>query len=119
MQKEQTCVGTAKQRGGGESRHRVHGCLTFWPWPAWRKREYASFGPKIWVDRVKKEEGTQEWEIVSEYLRKPCAARTLMLARSEMPERTKHSTLTQEAFCILKTLQTQSPGTEMQKYSVI
>ena len=51
---------------------------------------------------VTKEGGKIEWVIVREYFQKPCAARTVMLARSDMADRTKNSTLTQEAMRIFK-----------------
>ena len=57
---------------------------------------------RVWVERVEKEEERKEWEVVWEHYRKPCAARTLMLARSAMPDRTKRATLTQEAIRILR-----------------
>ena len=56
----------------------------------------------VWTQLVAKEGGKSEWEIVWEYYRKPCAARTVMLARSAMADRTKRSTLTQEAIRILR-----------------
>ena len=52
---------------------------------------------QVWVERIE-----EEWEVVWEYYQKPCASRTLMLARSAMPDRTKRSTLTQEAIRILR-----------------
>ena len=58
---------------------------------------------QVWVERVEKEGGGGgEWEVVWEYFRKPCATRTLMLARSAMSDRTKRSALTQEAIQILR-----------------
>ena len=56
----------------------------------------------VWVARLEKEEGRREWEVVWEYYRKPCSSRTVMLARSAMPDRVKRSTLTQEAIRIMK-----------------
>ena len=57
---------------------------------------------QVWVERVEKEGGRREWETVWEYYRKPCATRTLMLARSAMGDRTKRAALTQEAIQILR-----------------
>ena len=57
---------------------------------------------QVWVKRVEKEGGRREWETVWEYYRKPCATRTLMLARSAMGDRTKRAALTQEAIQILR-----------------
>ncbi len=55
----------------------------------------------IWVDQVDKD-SRREWEVSWQFYRKPCAARTVMLARSAMADRTKRSTLTQEAIRILR-----------------
>ena len=62
-----------------------------------------------WVEWVENEEGGGggggeggEWELRWEFYRKPCASRTLILARSAMPENCKRSTLTQEALRILR-----------------
>jgi hypothetical protein len=55
-----------------------------------------------WVEWVQREEGGGQWEILHEFYRKPCARRTVMLARSAMPDRCKRSTLTQEAVRILR-----------------
>ena len=56
-----------------------------------------------WVDWVVREdEDGGDWQVLWEFYRKPCSARTVMLARSAMPERTKRSTLTQEAIRILR-----------------
>ena len=57
---------------------------------------------KVLVERVEKENGNKEWEVVWEYYRKPCSTRTVMLARSAMSDRTKRSALTQEAIQILR-----------------
>ena len=58
---------------------------------------------QVWVERVQKVSGGEgEWEVMWEYYRKPCATRTLMLARSAMSDRTKRSALTQEAIQILR-----------------
>ena len=57
---------------------------------------------QVWVERVEKPGGRKEWEVMWEYYRKPCAARTLMLARSAMSDRIKRSSLTQEAIQILR-----------------
>ena len=57
---------------------------------------------QVWVERVEKEGGRKEWEVMWEYYRKPCAARNLMLARSAMSDRIKRSSLTQEAIQILR-----------------
>ena len=54
---------------------------------------------QVWVERVEKEGGRREWETVWKYYRKPCATRTLMLARSAMGDRTKRAALTQVAHC--------------------
>ena len=57
---------------------------------------------QVWVERVEMEGGGREWETLWEYYRKPCATRTLMLARSAMSDRTKRAALTQEAIQILR-----------------
>ena len=57
---------------------------------------------RVWVDRVEREEARNIWEVVWEFYRKPCAARTLKLARSAMPDRTKCCRLTQEATRIFR-----------------
>ena len=57
---------------------------------------------QVWVERAEKEGGRREWETLWEYYRKPCATRTLMLARSAMSDRTKRAALTQEAIQILR-----------------
>ena len=56
-----------------------------------------------------------EWEVLWEYYRKPCAPRTVMLARSAMADRTKHSTLTQEAIRILRNTSKSIPWSRKAK----
>ena len=68
---------------------------------------------QVWVARVEKEGGRQEWETLWEYYRKPCATRTLMLARSAMSDRTKRAALTQEAIQILKNCSRSLPWATM------
>ena len=71
---------------------------------------------QVWVERVEKQDGEgrrrRAWEVIWEYYRKPCATRTLILERSAMSERTKRSTLTQEAIQILRNCSPSLPWTQ-------
>ena len=51
----------------------------------------------------------EEWQILWEHSRKPCAIRTVMLARSAIPDRIKRLTLTQEVGTILTTTSPSVP----------
>ena len=62
-----------------------------------------------WVEWVHQEGGGGEWEVRWQFYRKPCAPRTLMLARSAMPDRVKRSTLTQEALRVLRNTSPRLP----------